>query len=99
LAISYLTRPKVGRLMSGGASRLPLEGHVSVMYVYRDDGSDARKERVTAVSVIAGYEDWWQDLEEKWLARCGGGPFHAKDCESDWGDFAPQSPELADAKH
>jgi hypothetical protein len=69
------------------------------MYVYGDDGSDARKERVTAVSVIAGYEDWWQDLEEKWLARCGGGPFHAKDCESDWGDFAPQSPELADAKH
>src|SRR5438270_13990929 len=70
-----------------------------VMLVYGDDGSDEKGERVTAVSVVAGYEDWWEKLEEKWLARCGGIPFHAKDCESDWGDFAPQSPELADAKH
>jgi hypothetical protein len=30
----------------------------SLMFVYGDDGSDAKKERVTAVSVIAGYEHW-----------------------------------------
>jgi hypothetical protein len=57
------------------------------MYAYGDDGSDEKKERVTAVSVVAGYEDWWQDLESRWLARCNGIPFHAKDCESDYGDY------------
>jgi hypothetical protein len=58
-----------------------------VIYVYGDDGADAKKERVTAVSVIAGYEDWWQDLETKWLAGCNGIPFHANECESDLGDY------------
>jgi hypothetical protein len=59
-----------------------------VIYVYGDDGADEKKERATAVSVIAGYEEWWADLEEKWLARCGGIPFHATECESDHGDYA-----------
>jgi len=70
-----------------------------VMFVYGDDGSDEKKKRVTAVSVVAGYEDWWQDLESKWIERCNGIPFHATYCESDWDDFAPKSPELTDAKH
>lgn len=59
-----------------------------VIYVYGDDGADEKKERATAVSVIGGYEDQWKDLEDKWKARCGGIPFHAKDCESDQGDYA-----------
>ena len=58
-----------------------------------------RHERATAVAVIAGSEDAWVELEEKWLLRCGSVPFHAKDCESDWEDFAPSSPDLADVKH
>jgi len=58
-----------------------------VVYVYGDDGSDERKERVTAVAVIAGFEDWWNRVEGDWIVRCGGIPFHAVDCESDRGDY------------
>ena len=64
-----------------------------VIYLYGDDGADAKKERVIAVSVVAGYEDWWHDLEDKWLARCGGIPFHATDCESNHGDYQNRPPE------
>ena len=70
-----------------------------MLYAYGDDGSDEKHERVIAVAVIAGSEDAWIELETKWSVRCGSVPFHAKDCESDWGDFAPSSPDLADAKH
>jgi hypothetical protein len=58
-----------------------------VIYVYGDDGADATKERVVAVSVIAGREEWWQNIEDQWVVRCGGIPFHATDCESDQGDY------------
>jgi hypothetical protein len=59
------------------------EGASLMIYAYGDDGSDEKHERVTAVSIIAGYEDWWQELEDQWTVRCGGIPFHATDCESD----------------
>ena len=59
-----------------------------VIYAYGDDGSDAKHERVTAVSIIAGYEESWQELEDQWTVRCGGIPFHATDCESDRGDYS-----------
>lgn len=59
-----------------------------VIYAYGDDGSDTKKERVIAVSIIAGYEDWWQQVEADWTVRCGGIPFHATDCESDAGDYS-----------
>jgi hypothetical protein len=63
-------------------------GRVSaVIYVYGDDGSDEKKERVTAISVVAGLEEWWQDVEDQWKVRCGGIPFHATDCESNQGDY------------
>ncbi|MGO9776119.1 MAG: hypothetical protein ACLPM3_05980 [Terracidiphilus sp.] len=58
-----------------------------MIYVYGDDGSDAKQERVVAVSALAGSEEHWQQLEAKWIPRCGGIPFHAKDCESDQGDY------------
>lgn len=58
-----------------------------MIYVYGDDSADAKKERVIAVSVIAGYEEWWKELEDKWVARTGGIPFHANECESDQGDY------------
>jgi hypothetical protein len=58
-----------------------------VIYVYGDNGADEKRERVTAVSVIAGYEEWCQELESKWVARCNGMPFHANECESDLGDY------------
>jgi hypothetical protein len=31
-----------------------------MVHVYGDDGADAKKERVVAVAVIAGTEEWWQ---------------------------------------
>jgi hypothetical protein len=71
----------------GGGKVTSVKRMCFVIYAYGDDGADAKKERVTAVSVIAGYEDWWQDLESKWVARCGGIPFHANECESDLGDY------------
>ena len=61
-----------------------------MIYAYGDDGSDQKGERVTAVSIIAGREEWWQEVEAQWTARCGGRPFHATDCESNRKDFAPQ---------
>jgi hypothetical protein len=58
-----------------------------VIYVYGDDGGDEKKERVLAVSVVAGLEEDWQELEAKWIPRCARIPFHAKDCETDNGDY------------
>ena len=58
-----------------------------MIHVYGDDGADAKKERVVAVAVIAGTEEWWQNVEDQWIVRCGGIPFHATDCESDQGDY------------
>ena len=55
--------------------------------VYGDDGADEKKERVIAVAVLAGREEWWQEVEDDWIARCRGIPFHATDCESDQGDY------------
>jgi hypothetical protein len=69
-----------------------------VVYAYGDDGSDEKCERVTAVSVIAGREDWWEEVESQWLVRCGGRSFHATDCESDQKDFAPE-PGREDETH
>ena len=62
-------------------------GQILVIYVYGDDGADEQKERVVSVAVIAGYDDWWRDVEDQWIVRCGGIPFHAKDCESNWNDY------------
>ncbi len=45
-----------------------------MIYVYGDDGADANKQRVIAVSVIAGREEWWQSVEDQWVA---GGPHNA----------------------
>jgi len=71
------------------------------VFVYGDDGADEKRERVTAVAVIAGYDNWWEELEQKWAARCQGIPFHAKDCESDQRDFRPLNDSQAemDAAH
>lgn len=58
-----------------------------MIHAYGDDGADEKKERVIAVSVIAGREEWWRDVEDEWMVRCGGIPFHATDCESNRGDY------------
>jgi hypothetical protein len=58
-----------------------------VIYAYGDDGSDEKKDRALSVSIIAGREEWWEQVESDWVVRCGGIPFHATDCESDAGDY------------
>ena len=58
-----------------------------MIYVYGDDGADEKQERVAAVSALGGTEEQWRMLEDKWISRCNGIPFHAKDCESDQGDY------------
>ncbi len=63
------------------------------MLVYGDDGGDEKRARVTAIGVVAGFEDWWQATEKRWIDRCGGVPFHAKDCESDFGDYKDRTHE------
>jgi hypothetical protein len=65
------------------------ERFTAVFFVYGDDSSDEKKERVLAIGVVIGTEENWKPVESKWELRNGGIPFHAKDCESDWGDFQP----------
>jgi len=61
---------------------------VAVMIlVYGDDSADEKRERVSAVAVVIGSEQMWAWLEPQWIARTDGIPFHARDCESDEGDY------------
>jgi hypothetical protein len=58
-----------------------------VIYVYADDGAGEKREPVIVASVITGTEEWWRDIEDQWVVRCGWIPFDATDCESDRGDY------------
>jgi hypothetical protein len=69
-------------------SKSQIERLIAVMLnVFGDESSDETKERVFAVAGVIGSEDLWKPLEDKWIIRCDGIPFHAKDCDSDHGDF------------
>lgn len=57
------------------------------LLVYGDDSSDEKRERVCAVAAVVGTWQAWRLLEREWLVRTNGIPFHAKDCESDRGDY------------
>ena len=54
---------------------------------YGDESSDETKQRVFAVSGVVGTEEMWSKLQKDWLLRTNGIAFHAKDCESDQGDY------------
>ena len=54
---------------------------------FGDESSDETSQRVFTVAGVIGNENQWKRLEPQWIARCGGTPFHAKDCESDHGDY------------
>lgn len=58
---------------------------------YGDDSADEKRQRVCAVAGVVGTWSSWRALEREWLIRTGGIPFHAKDCESDWGDYRGRS--------
>ena len=59
-----------------------------VLLVFGDESADETKERAFAVAGVVGSEQQWASLETQWIARCAGVPFHAKECDSNHGDFA-----------
>lgn len=67
--------------------------------VYGDESLDETRSRVCAVGGLVGTENAWKDLEDKWKSLHGDIPFHAKDCDSDHGDYKPKPGEDEGAKH
>lgn len=67
--------------------------------VYGDESLDETRSRVCAVGGLVGTEEAWNDLENKWRSLHGNTAFHAKDCDSDHGDYEPLPGEDKDAKH
>ena len=59
----------------------------AVILAYGDDSADEKRERVCAVAGVVGTWSSWRALEREWLVRTAGIPFHARDCESDLGDY------------
>jgi len=59
-----------------------------LLSVFGDERVDETKQRVFAVAGVIGAEQTWEQLEAKWVSRTNGIPFHANDCDSDWGDYA-----------
>jgi hypothetical protein len=60
-----------------------------MIFVYGDESMDETRSRVCAVAGVVGTEAEWQAIEPIWTERNGSIPFHAKDCESDQGDYKP----------
>jgi len=58
-----------------------------MMSCFGDESADETKQRVFAVAGVIGGDRQWENLETKWVTRIGNTPFHAKDCESDQGDY------------
>jgi hypothetical protein len=58
-----------------------------VLFVYGDESMDQAQQRVCAVAGLVGSADEWDRIEARWKARNGETPFHARDCESDQGDY------------
>jgi len=59
-----------------------------MILIYGDDSADEKRQRVSAVAVVVGTERMWNQIEPKWIARNNEVPFHARDCETDNGDYA-----------
>ena len=76
---------------------LQMEG--IVLFAYGDESMDETCQRVCAVAGIIGSEEAWSHLESCWVAANDGVPFHAKDCETDQGNYAPKANENCDQKH
>src|SRR5207249_9086331 len=63
--------------------------HIAIiLLVFGDESADETRERVFAVAGVVGSEKQWVLLEAQREARCAGVPFHAKKCDTDYGDFA-----------
>jgi len=67
--------------------------------VYGDESLDETGSRVCAVGGLVGVESAWKDVESRWKELHGDTSFHAKDCDSDHGEYEPIPGEDKDAKH
>lgn len=63
--------------------------------VFGDDSADETKQRVFAVAAVIAKEDEWERIQNEWIARTRGVPFHATDCESNQGIYS----EFSDAEN
>jgi len=55
---------------------------LAMLTVYGDESHDETRERVFAVAGLLGSKNDWDAVEDRWLGRTGGAPFHAAECES-----------------
>lgn len=60
---------------------------VADFFVYGDDSADETQQRVCAIGIVFGPESLWERIEPDWKERNGDIPFHARDCESNWGHY------------
>ncbi len=58
-----------------------------MLLAYGDESMDETNKRVCAMVGVVGTTEEWSALERKWLERTCGIPFHANDCESDYGSY------------
>jgi hypothetical protein len=58
-----------------------------MLSVFGDESADETQKRVFAVAGLIGTDEMWEQLAPKWVVRNGEIPFHAKDCDSDRGDY------------
>ena len=72
---------------------------ILMLHVYADESMDEKQSKICVVAGVVGTEEAWLDLQAKWEARTGGLPFHAKDCDSDFGDYRPKGNEDHSVKH
>ena len=70
-----------------------------MILLYGDESLDSSSSRVCAVGGLVGLEEHWANLESKWKALHGNIPFHANDCESNYGNYAPKPGEDENANN
>lgn len=80
-------------------SQLSARIEAVMLSVFGDESHDERCERVFTVGILFGFPETWAILESKWRVRNGTVPFHANNCNSDKGDFAPGEEEDPNQKH
>lgn len=59
----------------------------NVLLAYGDESTDEKYQRVFAIAAVLGSEFDWDLVKSQWEPRTAGIPFHAKDCESNQGDY------------
>jgi hypothetical protein len=72
---------------------------ILMLLVYGDESMDESHSRVCSAGAVIGTDEQWAAIGAKWMKRNAGVPFHANDCDSDRGDYAPLDGENADKKH